>query len=233
MKYLLFIITITSNLYIYSQDIQDLSRSRELTEIRSNLNLDGIREVGSKNQPNIDGSPYLFKSWNNRSKIIYENKEFIINNFNYNIYSERFESKLSEDSIFIINPRNVKNILINDKLFGRYLDPEFQRNSYFEEISKFEDHLLLKKYIVKIKKGSINPLTKEKLTNDALVMDEIFYLCDLKDMTLKKTKLKKSTFLQLFKKEYIDDLNEFVKINKLHYNDVDDIKKIVQYYNTL
>ena len=233
MKYIIFIITILTTSVINAQDIQGLTRSRELTEIRSNLNLEGVREAGSKHQPDIDGSPYLFKSWNNPSKIIYENKEFPIDIFNYNIYSERFESKLSEDSIFIINPRNVKNILINDKLFGRYLDPEFQRNSYFEEIIKIEDYILLKKYVVKIKKGSINPLTKEKLTNDALVMDEIYYLCDFKDMTLKKTKLKKSTFLQLLKKGNIDDINGFVKINKLKYNDVDDIKKIVQYYNTL
>lgn len=233
MKYIIFIITVLSTTAINAQDIQSLTRNRELTEIRSNLNLEGVREAGSKHQPDIDGSPYLFKSWNNRSKIIYENKEFVINIFNYNIYSERFESKLSEDSIFIINPRNVKNILINDKLFGRYLDPEFQRNSYFEEIIKIDDFMLLKKYVVKIKKGSINPLTKEKLTNDALVMDEIYYLCDIKDMTLKKIKLKKSTFSQLFKKEYIEDINSFVKINKLKYNDVDDIKKTVQYYNTL
>lgn len=233
MKYIIFIITVLSTTAIKAQDIQSLTRNRELTEIRSNLNLEGVREAGSKHQPDIDGSPYLFKSWNNRSKIIYENKEFVINIFNYNIYSERFESKLSEDSIFIINPRNVKNILINDKLFGRYLDPEFQRNSYFEEIIKIDDFMLLKKYVVKIKKGSINPLTKEKLTNDALVMDEIYYLCDIKDMTLNKIKLKKSTFSQLFKKDYIEDINSFVKINKLKYNDVDDIKKTVQYYNTL
>lgn len=233
MKYIIFIITVLSTTAINAQDIQSLTRNRELTEIRSNLNLEGVREAGSKHQPDIDGSPYLFKSWNNRSKIIYENKEFVINIFNYNIYSERFESKLSEDSIFIINPRNVKNILINDKLFGRYLDPEFQRNSYFEEIIKIDDFMLLKKYVVKIKKGSINPLTKEKLTNDALVMDEIYYLCDIKDMTLNKIKLKKSTFSQLFKKDYIEDINSFVKINKLKYNDVDDIKKTVQYYNTL
>lgn len=233
MKYIIFIITVLSTTAINAQDIQSLTRNRELTEIRSNLNLEGVREAGSKHQPDIDGSPYLFKSWNNRSKIIYENKEFVINIFNYNIYSERFESKLSEDSIFIINPRNVKNILINDKLFGRYLDPEFQRNSYFEEIIKIDDFMLLKKYVVKIKKGSINPLTKEKLTNDALVMDEIYYLCDIKDMTLNKIKLKKSTFSQLFKKDYIEDINSFVKINKLKYNDVEDIKKTVQYYNTL
>jgi len=233
MKYFALIITILISTYVNSQDIQQLSRGRELTEIRNNLNLEGIKDINSRNLPKVDGSPYLFKTWNNPSKIYYSDKVYIISSFNYNIYSERFESKLSEDSILIINPRNIQNILINDKLFGRYLDPEFQRNSYFEEIIKFEDKLLLKKYIVKIKKGSLNPLTKEKLTNDALIVDEIYYLCDLKDMSLKKIKLKKSTILSLVKEESKEELNGFVKTNKLNYNDIDDIKKIVQFYNTL
>ncbi len=218
---------------INAQDIEQLSRGNQLTEIRSNMNLEGMKDASDKNLPKVDGSPYLYKTWNNPTKIYYSDKVFIISNFNYNIYSERFESKLSEDSILIINPRNIKNILINDKTFGRYLDPEFQRNSYFEEIVKLEKHQLLKKYIVKIKKGSINPLTKEKLNNDALVMDEIYYLCDLKDKSLKKVKLKKSTILSLVKEESLEEVNGFVKTNRLSYKDLDDLKKIVQYYNAL
>ena len=217
-----------------AQDIEQISRSRELTEIRNNLNLDGIRDVNNRNQPLVDGSPYLFKNWNNKSKIYYDNRVYVINNFNYNIYSERFEAKLSEDSILIINPRNIISILINEKTFGRYLDPEFQRNSYFEELVKInDDYLFLKKYIVAIKEGPRNPLTKEKMANDYLVKSEIFYMCDLKDNTLKKVKLKKSAIESLFKTENLNSLNKFIKNNRLKYNDVNDIVKIIKYYNSL
>jgi hypothetical protein len=218
---------------INAQDLEQISRSRELTEIRGNMNLDGIKDVSGKKQSNVDGSPYLFKSWNNISKIYYDDKVYVINSFNYNIYSERFESQLSEDSIVIINPRNIKNIVINNMVFGRYLDPEFQRNSYFEEIAKLDGYYLLKKHIVKIKKGSLNPLTKVKLSNDKLIQDEIYFLCDLKDNSLKKIKLKKSTIQSLVSKEFIQDVTNFVKENNLSYKDDDDVKKIVQYYNTL
>jgi hypothetical protein len=217
-----------------AQDIEQISRSRELTEIRNNLNLDGIRDVNNRNQPLVDGSPYLFKNWNNKSKIYYDNRVYIINNFNYNIYSERFEAKLSEDSILIINPRNINSILINEKTFGRYLDPEFQRNSYFEEIVKIsDDYLLLKKYIVVIKEGPRNPLTKEKIANDKLVKSEIFYMCDLKDNKLKKVKLKKSTVQSLFRKEVLEGVNIYVNENHLNYRDPEDVKRIVHHYNTL
>jgi hypothetical protein len=234
MKYLIIIIAIATIKFVNAQNLQDISRSRELTEIRNNLNLDGIRDINSRNQPNVDGSPYLYKTWNNRSKIYYNDRVYVITNFNYNIYSERFEAKLSEDSILILNPRNVEYIMINDKTFGRYLDPEFQRNSYFEEIIKFQDdYLLLKKYEVKIKEGPRNPLTKVKLTNDKLIRDETFYVCDLKDKTLKKIKLKKSTIQLLLRKEVLDDIKIYVDENHLNYRDPEDVKKLVQYYNTL
>lgn len=218
---------------INAQDLEQLSRSREVTEIRSNLNLDGIKDVQGKKQSNVDGSPYLFKTWNNLSKIIYEDKEFVITEFNYNIYSERFEAKLSEDSVVIINPRNIEKIVINNKTFGRYLDPVYQRNSYFEEVAKVDGLLLLKKYTVKIKPGALNPLTKEKLTNDALVQDEVFYLCDLNNNKLKKIKLKKSTVQSLFNKDHLETVKNYVKEQRLNYKDAEDIKKIAKYYNSI
>jgi hypothetical protein len=234
MKYNIFFVAIITSTFANAQDIQDISRSRELTDIRSSLNLDGFREAGNKHQPNVDGSPYLFKSWNNNSKIFYEDKEFVITSFNYNVYSERFESRLSEDSIFIINPRNIKTILINDKEFGRYLDPEYNRNSYFEQITKFDHYHLLKKYTIRIKPGSINPLTKVKLSNDALVQGEEFYICDIEDNnSLKKIKIKKSTIQSLLDKENLVNVNNYVKQKGLNYNQEDDLKKIMDYYNTL
>lgn len=234
MKFTLLLLAIFLSPMLNGQNLEQISRSRELTEIRNNLNLDGIRDRNDRNQPSVDGSPYLFKSWNNLSKIYYDDRVYVISNFNYNIYSERFEAKLSDDSILIINPRNVKSILINDKTFGRYLDPEYQRNSYFEEIAKFDsDQLLLKKYAVKIKEGPRNPLTKVKLTNDKLIRDDIFYLCNLKDNSLKKIKLKNSTVQSLFRKEVLEDVKVFVEENSLNYRDPDDIKKMVQHYNTL
>jgi len=218
-----------------AQDLQQFSRSRQFTDIRSNLVLNGFKVGNDENRAKVDGSPYLFKSWNNPSKIVYGDKVYTVAIFNYNIYSERFEAKLSEDSLFIINPRNIKKVVINGKVFGRYLDPEFQRNSYFEEIAKInDDNLLLKKYTVKIMPGPLNPLTKEKLRNDRLVQGENYYICDLKDENkLKKIKLKKSTIQSFFRKEVLDDIKIYVKENHLNYRDIVDVKKIVQYYNSL
>ena len=219
----------------HAQNLEQFSKSRQFTDIRSNLVLNGFSVGNNRNGLKVDGSPYLFKSWNNPSKIVYGDKVYIVAIFNYNIYSERFEAKLSEDSLFIINPRDIKKVIINGKVFGRYLDPDFYRNSYFEEIAKInDDNLLLKKYTVKIMPGPINPLTKEKLGNDRLVKGENYYICDLKDENkLKKIKLKKSTVQSLFNKEVLGEIKKYVNNNDLNYRNPEDVKKILQFYNTL
>jgi len=234
MKFILLILGYFFISTVVAQDLEQLSHSRQFTDIRSNLALNGF-SAGKDNGLKVDGSPYLFKSWNNPSKIFYGDKVYTVAIFNYNIYSERFEAKLSEDSLFIINPGGVKKIIINNKVFVRHLDPEFQRNSYFEEIATIgNDDVLLKKYTVKIMHGSINPLTKEKLTDDKLVHGEIYYICSLKaDNTLKKIKLKKANIQSLFNKEALDDVKKYVDENHLNYRNPEDVKKIVQYYNAL
>lgn len=220
---------------VVAQDLEQLSKSRQFSEIRSNMVLNRFEVGNDGNGPKVDGSPYLYKSWKNPSKIFYGDKVYTVPIFNYNIYSERFEAKLSEDSLFIINTRDLKKIIINDKVFGRYLDPEFQRNSYFEEIIKIDDdNLLLKKYTIKIMPGPTNPLTKEKLGNDRLIQGANYYICDLKDEDkLKKIKLKRSTILSLFQSENVKSVRDYVKDNGLNYNRENDIKTIIRYYNSL
>lgn len=198
------------------------------------LGSDRLREVYNKKLNNgVDGSPYLYDSWNNHSKIFFRDKTYEIKSFNYNIYADRFEAKLSSDSVFVINSWNVKKVLINDRVFNQFMDPETKSNSYFEDLIDFDNYRILRKYSVKIKSGAVNPLTNEKLANDELVKYETFYIYNNANNNLDKVKLKKSSIESLFKKESINDLNKFIKANRLKYNDINEIIKIVKYYNTL
>ncbi|RIA10482.1 hypothetical protein OE09_2347 [Flavobacteriaceae bacterium MAR_2010_72] len=191
-----------------------------------------VREVYNKElKTPVDGSPYLYDTWFNQSKVYFRDKVYNISSFNYNVYSDRFEAKLSKDSVLIINPEGVNKVVINNKTFERYYDPETQLNSYFEQLIKFNNYWLLKKYTKKVKSGSVNPLTKQKLTNDALVQDEVFYLSN--ENKLKVIKLNKSDIQSLFKKEHLEHVKNFVKNQGLNYKDEDDIKKIITYYNSL
>ena len=206
--------------------------SVDVVEIRTAITLNGMK-VSKKSKAKVEGSPYLYKSWNNSAKIYFSDKVYILQSFNYNIYSERFEMKLSEDSVFIINPGNVKMVLINDKVFKRYLDPEFQRNIYFEEIIDFNEYKLLRKYGVIIKEGTLNPLTKQKINSDRLIRKDHYYLKRNDSDELEKIKLNKNIFLNLINKSSVSNIKIFVKRYKLSYKKIDDVQKIFNYYNTL
>tara|TARA_R110000868_G_scaffold21640_12_gene89892 strand:- start:40549 stop:41205 length:657 start_codon:yes stop_codon:yes gene_type:complete len=181
----------------------------------------------------VEGSPYLYKNWYNEAEVYHNHKVYKFNSFNYNVYAERFEAKVSEDSIFIINPRYIDKIVIKDRPFKRYLDPEFQRNSYFEEIAKTDDFEIVRKYFTKIREADINPLTKVQEGSSKLIQHEMYYLIYRENQDLKRFKLKKSSVLKLIDKNYYNDIKSFKNRNRLKYNNIEDVAKIIQYYNTV
>jgi hypothetical protein len=86
---------------------------------------------------------------------------------------------------------------------------------------------------VKIKSGPINPLTNEKLSNDQITKYEKYYLCKLQDNTLTNINLNKTNIQSLFTKEKLNYINKYVKDNHLKYNNISDVIKMVEFYNTL
>ncbi|HEX9824962.1 MAG TPA: hypothetical protein VGA80_00055 [Flavobacteriaceae bacterium] len=181
----------------------------------------------------IEGSPYLFDSWYQTGKLFFGDKVYSINALNYNISAERFEAKISEDSVFALNHGGFNKVLINGKSFSRHLDPDFQRNTYFENVIQFKDMLLLKKYVLKIVEGQINPMTRKKIQPDRFIKNEKFYVLVGEPVNMEEVKLKKSSILQLINDNEISKVKNFAKKNKLGFNNIDDVYKILNYYNSL
>ena len=181
----------------------------------------------------VEGSPYLYKTWKNESKVYLGQKVYAFNTFNYNVYAERFEARISKDTVFIINTRGVDKVVLRNRVFKRYLDPEFQRNSYFEEIVKSKDFVLLRKYFAKIREANINPLTKVPEGLPRLIQNEGFYVLKGESIQLEKIKFKKSSILNLMAKNYIKEVQSFVKENNLKYSKLEDVTKILKFYNEL
>lgn len=192
----------------------------------------GLWITNKKTKKAIKGTPYLFNDWKNNSQVYIKDKAYKIPLFNYNVRSERFEAKFSKDSILIINPRNVTKVIINNKTFKRYLDPEYQRNSYFEEMSTIDDVSLIKKYIVSVKEGDLNPMTQQQISPDEYVKREVFYIKD-ENNNLKKIRLKKSVVLSLIKPEKRNAIKEYSKKNRLKLNRSNDVIKLLSYYKTI
>ena len=186
-----------------------------------------------KDEKTVEGSPYLYETWDNESKVYFNEKAYIFKTFNYNVYAQQFEAKVSADSVFIVNPAGVDKVVLKNRVFRRYLDTESQRSIYFEEIIKSKDLLLLRKFITKTKKAEVNPLTKTPMGLPVLKLEEDFYVLKGESTQLEKITFKKSAVLDLVDKNFVKEVQSYVKENKLKYNNLEDVISIFTYYKTL
>lgn len=233
-KFLVFLLALSVN-FTFAQ-----SASISVTNARSNFSntqitsASGIWVTNYSRTKNLKGSPYLFDSWNSNNASIYikNDKSYKFKNLNYNVQMERFEAKFTEDSILTFNPKNIEKVVLNGKTFRRYLDPEYQRNSFFEELAVTKSISILRKHEIEIVKGNINPITHKKIAEDQMVQKEKYYYT-VDNKTLKETKLNKSSILKSIDPNKKDALKQYVKDNNLNYSDVNDLKRVLEYYNTL
>ena len=181
----------------------------------------------------VDGSPYLYPSWINNGKVYFDQKEYIFPSLNYNVYAERFEAQVSKDTVFIVNPKGVDKVMLHNRVFKRYLDPEFQRNSYFEELARLNDVVLLRKYYAEIQEAGLNPLTKTPMGAPKLLQKEKYYTLKGDDETLKAVKLKKSVILNLIDDDDVKILKTYAREHGLSFRNSDDVIQILIYYNSL
>jgi len=230
-KILVFLFTLTVN-FTFAQAA--ISSGNNFSNSSAIMAHDGIWITNPSKTTNLKGSPYLFDSWNSNNTIIYmrDNKAHKFNNINYNVQLERFEAKYSKDSILAFNPKNIDKIVINSRIFKRYLDNEFQRNSYFEELVVTKSITILRKFEIGIKEGMYNPLTQQKTTDDEMIIKEkYFYTTD--NEKLKLIQLKKSAILKTLDSDKKDVIKQYAKDNNLSFKEINDLKKILIYYNTL
>ena len=192
----------------------------------------GRNDFGSKG--NIEGTTYLFKNWNNSSTIWQGDKIFNLNSLNYNLQTESFEFKLNKDSVFIIGPdKNISKVVINNHVFKTYQKNNSNRNSFYEVIWENNDMSLLIEYNLKIKDGSIDPLTKNYITPKQYGSEITYFVLEPNEEKIYPIKLKKSDILKLIDESYVNKVKSFAKRRKLKYKEISDIKEILTYYYSI
>ncbi len=218
------------SLPIFGQTLQLPFASSDYVEIPGGSTLSLVNRKDIIKNKTVDGSPYIYQTWENDSKVYFEDKVYTFKRFNYNAYAERFEAKISEDSVYIINPRGVDKVIIRDKVYRRYLDTEYMRNSYFEEILVANDFLFLRKHFIVMREPNINPLTKVPEGLPKLLHQEDYYVKKGANERLEKLRFRKKEVLKLISENSLKDVETYVKKHKLKYNNLHDVVSILKYY---
>ncbi|MFH6768110.1 hypothetical protein V8G56_05115 [Gaetbulibacter aquiaggeris] len=177
---------------------------------------------------NVQGSFYLFKDWSIQGILITNNDQNLsLTGLNYDTKTNSFVAKVSEDSVYVFNNENIKEVIINRKKFKRYLNTGMK--TYFEVVAVSNDIEILKKYEKKLKKGILNPFTQQTSPDNYVdVITYYFY----NHGKIKELKLAKKPFINMFG-EKSEAIKKYISKNNVSIKDERNFQTILNYYNTL
>jgi len=175
----------------------------------------------------ILGSVYLFDEWDNSAEIhTLSSEKFLVRNINLNINRNAFEAKLTDsDSIFSFNFNNIKQVVINDKIYKNYFYND--DNRVYEIIYETEKFSIMKGFSVKLVKGHYNPMVR--ISNDKYSKFSSYFI--KLNNSIKLFKLRKKSVINLLSadKNSISRLEIYVNAKRLSYKKEKDVIQILDY----
>ena len=175
----------------------------------------------------ILGSVYLFDEWDNSAEIhTLSSEKFLVRNINLNINRNAFEAKLTDsDSIFSFNFNNIKQVVINDKIYKNYFYND--DNRVYEIIYETEKFSIMKGFSVKLVSSSGNPMVNR--SNDKYSRFSSYFI--KLNNSIKPFKLRKKSVINLLSadKNSISRLEIYVNTNSLSYKREKDVIQILDY----
>ena len=173
------------------------------------------------------GSVYLFDEWDNSAEIhTLSSEKFLVRNINLNINRNAFEAKLTDsDSIFSFNFNNIKQVVINDKIYKNYFYND--DNRVYEIIYETEKFSIMKGFSVKLVKGHYNPMVR--ISNDKYSKFSSYFI--KLNNSIKTFKLRKKSVINLLSadKNSISRLEIYVNAKRLSYKKEKDVIQILDY----
>ena len=173
------------------------------------------------------GSVYLFDEWSNSAEIhTLSSEKFLVRNINLNINRNAFEAKLTySDSIFSFNFNNIKQVVINDKIYKNYFYND--DNRVYEIIYETEKFSIMKGFSVKIVSSSENPMVNR--SNDKYAKFSSYFI--KLNNSIKPFKLRKKSVINLLSadKNSISRLEIYINTKRLSYKSEKDVIQILDY----
>lgn len=219
MKYYITTIALLATLNIFAQDKPLSYETQALGEYRF-----------FDTAPKTIGSNYLFEKWDNMNIAYLRDTIVRFETLNINVKDNNFESKISEDQVYVISPTSLKYVKFNDKVYKYYYDNNENKNRIFQVVAGNEEYTILKGFKTHMIEGKTNPVVTEVINKQ--VIDKRTYVYVIKSKSIQRVHLNKKNMLPLFgnKKKKIE---KFVKDNKLSYKKDEDLKSIFKYYNQI
>ena len=133
--------------------------------------------------------------------------------------------KIEGDSTFVFSAQGIEKIIVKDKLYKNYYNPNEGNNKFYEVVYEDQKITLLKGYHVSLVQASPNPMVNR--SKNKIKRHTSYYIFN--NGAMQSFKLKKSNILNLVSNEQAKKLEQYVKDNKLSYKKEKDISKMLHY----
>ena len=210
----------------FSQKAEPFVTNNDIMNNLNKVNRSGQTSGYFFNPPrDIEGSYYLFKNWKNKAIIIFiDEKTFALENINFSVKDNRFESQITKDSVYAFDFSNINYVIINSRKFKAFYSPNDGINRMFEVIAEKIEFILLKGYEIGVKVNDPNPLMIKPIKDEYIIKDSYFLV---RQGDMQPFKLNKENILSLIVEENEKAFEKYVKENKLSYKKDKDIAKML------
>ena len=193
----------------------------------THLRLKTIDKSLSEEDINLQKKKYLFYSYNEAAVDDYDTKAFV----RYNIFDDQMEFVKDESIYYLAKDIGRKIHFINTNTTYKVF--EFKVDLHFFKVYVEGKNSLIAKQKVRYieEKVAKSGYDRARPENYKRLKDEIYLAINNKRMVKLSKKSKKEFFKSFGDKS--SEIQKYVKKNKLGRKIVEDLKKIVAYYNTL
>lgn len=185
-----------------------------------------IKEASHKN---IDGSSHLNENWVRGVVKMIGKDELGVDSLNFDVYSNNLLFQNKGITYYVSDNNNIEYFMIGNSKFLNIRISEF-KNSFFELLSDGSKIKLLKSYKCVIVKGKpsdgIIPAVndKYKLTKEYFIFN--------KDSVIKEYSNSKNNLIKLLNDKK-NEIEGFIKLNKINIKNEKGLIEVFNYYNSL
>jgi len=222
-----------------SQNVVDISQGSRLGRVQSSTNRPGnflipvphlrlttVNKEATKEAIDLDKKKYLNYNYDLASVDNYDTKAYV----RYNIYDDQIEFVKDESIYYLAKEAGRQVSFVSTKDLYRVYD--FNNDLQYFKVHVDGKNALIAKQKVRYvdAKVAVTGYDIAKPANYKRMKDELYLA--LGNKTLVKLPKKKKDFFKSFG-DKADQIKAYAKENKLGYKRIDDIKKLVSYFNTL
>ncbi len=209
------------------------------SDVRGSLFLSELQKKVNNNfsLEDLEGSPYLYDNFV-LGEVSINNKVDGIYPLRLNVYSDIFEIKTDETTIKEIRQLHYVEVKLQNKLYRlvSYLNNDkVISRGYFEVLEEGKNVILLKKY-EKIFEPGVKAKTSFYIDKKPQIKNEVSYYLSFENSSnvpIKINKLSSKEILKAFPEDRYQILKSYIKDKKLNLKDINGIKKVIRYYNSL